>query len=520
MTKPFLSLLFLSLILSSCRGGGKKVENDAPQVDTVIIINDVPEALPDTVYPSAQLLNVTIRVLDSITAPEIASYADPYTECPGIMTFRANHLRNADMKGRIMRNPSVINIDWVFTTANDERETDFGKWGGGTGWTGQPVYIEWPESQLQGMQKYLNPGFSGKEIIVGSLASEIYFIDFETGQPSRPPLYVLNPIKGTVSLDPSLNGNLYVGQGVPAERPLGAAVIDLNKHEISHFFPEDIYAPRGWGAYDSSPVRVGQFLFRPGENGVLYKFTVTPGGLKLHSTMSYLVSGVAPGIEASMAVYRNYGYTADNHGYVICTNLDTMQPVWVYASGDDNDATPVILVEDDHPYVICSSEIDRQGIGSARIAKLDGLTGEPVWERNLPGERCDRDGKHFDGGFYASPLPGLGNCSHLLFSNVVYNNNGQNGSFIALDSNTGATVYEVPTSTYAWSSPVGFLDPDDRMYVLTGDCIGNIYLIDGIDGTVVAKRKVGYNFESSPVVTGNSAVVGSRINGIYKLSIE
>lgn len=236
--------------------------------------------------------------------------------------------------------------------------------------------------------------------------------------------------------------------------------------------------------------------------------------------MSYLVSGVAPGIEASMAVYRNYGYTADNHGYVICTNLDTMQPVWVYASGDDNDATPVILVEDDHPYVICSSEIDRQGIGSARIAKLDGLTGEPVWERNLPGERCDRDGKHFDGGFYASPLPGLGNCSHLLFSNVVYNNNGQNGSFIALDSNTGATVYEVPTSTYAWSSPVGFLDPDDRMYVLTGDCIGNIYLIDGIDGTVVAKRKVGYNFESSPVVTGNSAVVGSRINGIYKLSIE
>ncbi|MDE6288038.1 MAG: PQQ-like beta-propeller repeat protein, partial [Muribaculaceae bacterium] len=98
--------------------------------------------------------------------------------------------------------------------------------------------------------------------------------------------------------------------------------------------------------------------------------------------------------------------------------------------------------------------------------------------------------------------------------------NVQNGSFIALDAGTGKIVYTIPTSGYSWSSPVGFLDPDDRMYILTGDSIGNIYLIDGLDGTIVVKRKVGCNFESSPVVVGNSAVVGSRINGIYKLSIE
>ena len=78
----------------------------------------------------------------------------------------------------------------------------------------------------------------------------------------------------------------------------------------------------------------------------------------------------------------------------------------------------------------------------------------------------------------------------------------------------------MPLRVYAWSSPVGFVNSDDRMFVLTGDCGGNLYLIDGADGTVIKRKPVGSNFESSPVVVGNSAVVGSRGNSIFKVSLK
>lgn len=526
MTEHYKTLTLVSALaaaVTACGGGSaaSASQSDTAAADTPAVAVSAP--LSDTVYASVGMIKPRVRVLDTVTPGRIDDFTDPYRSAPGVFTFRANYLRDADMGGRVEGCPSDIVVDWVFETTTDTRETGFGRWGGGTGWTGQPLYVEWPDSVLRRFRSagHLAEGFSGREIIVGSLAAQLYFIDFNTGKASRTPIALGNPIKGTGSIDPSMNGNFYIGHGVPAERPFGALVVDLNRHKVSDIVPEDPWAIRRWGAYDPSPLRVGRFLIRHGENGIIYKYTVTPGGLKLHSEMQYTgASGGSPGIESSMSVYRNYGYTADNHGYVVCTNLDNMQPVWVYASGDDNDASTVITVENDRPYVYCSSEIDRQGTGTARLAKLDGLTGEPVWEKRIPGARFDNDGKHFDGGFYSTPLPGKGNCSHLLFSNMVYNTRGQNGSFIAVDRATGETVYEVPLRVYAWSSPVGFVNSDDRMFVLTGDCGGNLYLIDGADGTVIKRKPVGSNFESSPVVVGNSAVVGSRGNSIFKVSLK
>lgn len=503
MIRNFTYCITFLATLNACGG------NKAAEIVTNDTIVEAPEpivALPDTAYPSVSTLRVTTRVVDTVTDGTIDCYDDPYATAPGIMTFRGNQLRNADMHGSIKGTPSAIEVDWTFITETDNRSTGFGQWGGGSGWTGQPVYVEWHDGK--------------KEIIVGSLSSNVYFIDYNTGKASREPIAVGNPIKGSVSLDPSLNGNLYVGQGVPAQEPFGAMVVDLNNNIVSDFFGFDPRAPRRWGAYDSSPVRVGRFLIRPGENGCIYKFIVERGKLRLHSTMSYVAPSGPPGIETSMSVYRNYGYTADNHGYVVCTNLDNMQPVWVYHNADDNDATPVLAIEDGKPYLYCSSEIDRQGVGDAHFAKLDALTGTPVWVTRFAGQRYDTDGKHFDGGFYASPLPGQGDCSHLIFSNVVYNNSGQNGKFVAINRADGSVVYETRLNVYAWSSPVGFVNDEGHMYVLTGDCGGNLYLIRGTDGTIVAKRSVGSNFESSPVVVGNTAVVGSRGNSIYKISIR
>ncbi len=148
------------------------------------------------------------------------------------------------------------------------------------------------------------------------------------------------------------------------------------------------------------------------------------------------------------------------------------------------------------------------------------MNGKEIWKTELECERVEVHEKHFDGGYYASALPGRGNCKRLIFSNCVRNNRGQNGEFVAFNRNTGEIEYSIPLKYYAWSSPVGYMNEKDEMFILTGDTAGNLYIINGAEGKVITSRRVGANFESSPVVFGNSAVVGSRGRYIYKVSIE
>lgn len=514
------------LALTSCGGKG----NDTAREDSLAMADSIREAeekellteLPDTAYESVKLINPTTRVFDTVTDPRLNSMKDLYRSTPGVFAFRANAYRDADMGGKVTGTPTEIVVDWDFETAYDSRQTGSSQgWGGGSGWTGQPVYVEWPDSLVKKWQAKgtLSKDFSGKEIIVGSLSSNLYFIDFVTGKQSREPVYVKNPIKGSVMLDPTLNGNIYIGQGIPNERPFGAIVVNLDDHAITDTHGEDSKAPRHWGAYDSSAIRMGQFLFRPGENGTIYKFLIEPGKQNLHSSMSYTAGGRPLGMEASMSVYKNYGYTADNSGIIVCTNLNTMKPVWAYDIGDDTDSTPVVQVEDGVPYIYTGCEIDKTK-NDSKYVKLNALDGSLVWEKTVPGRRADVGAKHFDGGFYASTLPGQGNSRDLLFVNVVENLHGQNGKFIAIDRKSGNTVYEIPLKHYAWSSPVGFLNEKDEMFILTGDCSGNMYLINAREGKLISTVHVGNNFESSPVVSGNSAVVGSRGRSIYKVSLK
>ena len=492
-------------------------------VDTLALSSDekVPVeivALPDTAYPSVDNIRFTIEISDS-TSGTLCSLKDLYEEAPGAFTFRCGSRRDAAFGGKLDSIPSRICIDWTFETDEDFTETKVGTWGGGTGWTGQPVYVSWPDSMIV---RFKEKGLSAspREIMVGSLCGRVYFIDYDSGKASRSSIDTRNPIKGTISLDPTLNGNLYVGQGLSAHAPVGAHVIDLFSHRSTHFFGADPKAQRRWEAYDSSPVRVGQFLFRPGENGTIYKFTVAPGSLKLHSALRYLAGGIAPGIEASMSVFRNYGFTADNRGNILCINLNTLHPVWHYKLPDDTDSTPVVAEESDGVYVYTGCEVEHDGVTRATYVKLDALTGREVWTNRVEAQRKNINEKHFDGGFYSTALLGNGDCSDLLFVNVVQNTDQQNGAFIAIDRSTGKTVYSTPLKRYAWSSPVGFLTPDGKFFVVTGDCIGNMYLIEGRSGRVIERKSVGYNFESSPVVVGNTLVVGSRGKTIYKLSVQ
>ncbi len=528
------SLLFCVVIacslFSSCDGNRSNRTKIITSDTLITVVESNPEVKP---YPAMQLpsvesLKYEVDIFDSLHSGVIDDLADLYADAPGVLTFRGNLLRNADFAGRVKGRPDTLVVNWSFDTSSDNRETSVGTWGGGTGWTGQPLYVCWPDSMLQRFRNELKVDgckLTKKEVVFGSLCSRIYFLDFETGKPTRPSIDVQNPIKGTVSLDPFMNGNLYVGQGVPAVEPVGALCVNLFRHDISHFFGRDLNAWRGWPAYDSSPVRIGQFLIRPGENGTLYKFLVeNDGNLSLHSTLRFRKknSYVAGGIESSIAIVRNYGVVGDNHGSVVCVDLNTMQPVWYYNLGDDIDATPVIEMEDETPYVYVGCEVDRQGTeGVAKLAKINALDGCEVWCLKSRSYKTIDGEKHFDGGYYATPLLGKGNCENELFVNFVENSPdvGQPGYFVAISKKTGEVLYRVKLKHYAWSSPVQFLNEKGECFVLTADTYGNVYVFEGKSGVILCRHRIGSNFESSPVVVGDQVVIGSRGKTIYKVTV-
>lgn len=489
-----------ALILSSCSkstSGRSVVSPDSVQADTPVAT----AVLPDTMFPSAKSIKWHIDGCNNDSFP-VSGYTDLYASNSDVLTFRKTLFRDADFGGTVKGTPDSISVAWKFDTYYNSEKTRLGVWGGGSGWTGQPLYLA-----------------KSNEIVVGSLCGRVYFIDFNSGNETRKCVDVTNTIKGTVSKDPILH-NLYVGQGVPNHEPFGNLVIDLKKQQITCFNGRDPKALRGWNAWDSSPVVVGDYLFWPAENGSFYKYQRRQGSITPLAVLRYTIGGKAPGIENSLCVYGNYGYFGDNAGNILCVNLNNMHPVWCYDNKDDIDASIVCEPENGTPFIYVASEVDKQGpSGFAHLAKLNALNGSLVWEQKISCRRLKVGGKYLDGGFYSTPLPGKGNCSDLLFANVC-RNGSEGGQLIAFSKKTGQIVRTTQLRQFAWSSPVAFYNEKHEMFILTGDSGGCVYLIDAKSGHIIFHKQVAFNFESSPVVVGNAAVVGSRQNGILKLVVN
>ena len=504
------ALAILGLCVVSCKGltsQKSSVDSDSvalPRVDTVM--------LPDTAFASVDDLNYEVEMLDSATSGVLDNLINPYDTVPGIFTFRGGHLRDArTYSGKIKGVPTKIVQDWVFKTAAR------GKWGGGSGWTGEPVYVKWPKAEVDKFRKTspaLTADFSDEEIIVGSLCEEMIFLNFANGKPSRNSLQLGNPVKGSISLDPAMNGSLYAGHAVPEHEPFGHIGIDLYKHEV-------VYQ---WGGYDSSPIVAGQFLFYPAENGTLYKYErLGNGQLKMHSALRYVVKGDnGAGMESSLAIYKNYGFIGDNHGDVLCINLNTMKPVWHYDNHDDIDGTIVLEVENGVPYLYCGCEVDLQSGADTKthFVKLNGLNGSLVWEWSCPSRRSYQGDKHFDGALYCTPLLGDGNCKDTIFASFNQLDGKNTSEFLAFDKRNGNVLYRKTLNFYAWSSPVGFYNEKNELYIVIGNSSGHLYLIRAKDGEILNDQVLSSNFESSPIVKDNILVVGSRDGGIYRFHVE
>ncbi|OIJ15623.1 hypothetical protein BKP35_01115 [Anaerobacillus arseniciselenatis] len=467
------------------------------------------------------------EIVDRYLADEKQSFPEVYTEMEGVLTFRGNHLRDGPSFGAIpIADNYQLNSQWSFSTGFSQR------WGGGAGWTGQPSIIKW-DQQVRGMMN-LKDEFKVKddfvEVIYGSLDGRVYFLDLNSGEKTREPIYIGNPVKGSVSIDPRGYPLLYVGDGVPQNAKFGHRIFSLIDQSKLYFLNgNDPFAYRNWGAFDSSPLinRLTDTLVVGGENGLFYKLklntefnveeakiNVTPKPIKYR----YQVQGnFYQGIENSVAAYANLAYFADNGGSIQGIDLMTMEPFFALPPLDDTDSTIVIEVVDEHPYLYTGTEVDNIGRdGNAHIRKIDGLTGEIIWHKEYtafyyPG---------VVGGVLATPVLGKKSIDDLVIFTVARYKQRYAGLMVALNKQTGEEVWRWEMPHYAWSSPVDVYDEDGKAFLVQGDSIGNLHLLEARSGTIIDTVNLGANIEATPAVYENMIIVGTRGGKFYGVEIQ
>ena len=457
-----------------------------------------------------------------------AAASSEYSQVEGVTTFRGTNYRDGGAYGTIPENPTSLDVMWVRSIGGLD------DWGG-VGWTGQASLVRWTAEQRQMMnmvpEKQAKDGLI--EGIYATLDGRIYFFDLEDGVPTRNPINIGAPIKGSVSVDPRGLPLLYCGQGiydVNGQRvKCGTRIWSLIDQSLLYMIDgKDSVAIRKWQAFDGSPLvdAATDTLIQAGENGVLYT-------VKLNSALSGGSMTIDPkvdrfvykqsldgqvGSENSVAMYGSYVYFANNTGIIQCVDLNTLTTVWSFYAQDDIDASLVIEVEPDGAVALYgANEQDKRGAnGKSQMFKLNALTGELLWCRDSdPISQNDENG----GGSFATPAVGKQSLSDLVYFHICRTVESR-GMLYALNKATGEIVWSHAMNSYGWSSPTCVYTPSGAGYVLVGSSSGMLRLFDGLTGQIVAAADLEANIEGSPAVFDDMLVVGTRGAKIYGLKIS
>lgn len=460
-----------------------------------------------------------------------------YTNVEGVLTFRGNNYRNSASWGTADIKQKKLEISW---THDIGAVSGVGSYWPGAGWTGQPLLVHWPKETREAMG--INTEFKSKdlvEVVYPVFDSNIYFLDLETGKPTRKPIYTGFSIKGTGSIDPRGYPLFYTGQGMNENNgkfgPFTYKMFDLIKNKLVYSIPlNDPVAFRKWAASDSSAIvdKNTDTLIEPGENGIVYKVklnskfdpnakavSINPQVTKFRYRSSI---GLEYGVESSAAYYKNLMLFSDNEGGIVCLDVNKLEPVWEYNAKDDTDST-VVLEENklgaaiyQGNMVAFRGEQKQKPPYSCNIRKFDVLTGKLLWQYDVP---CIFE-SYVHGGMLSTPLIGKDDISDLIIFNIAKTKNSNTGLLLALDKETGKTVWSKELDTYSWSSPVSILGKDGKTYGIYCDFKGNMNLFDPRTGETLDKIFIGGNVEASPSIYNNMAVVGTYGKKIYGVKIK
>lgn len=461
-----------------------------------------------------------------------------YTELEGIVTFRGDNFRSGAAYGTASVSSKTLTKVWSKSTSGLS-DTDGTYWSG-SGWTGQPLIVKWPEAtrkNISAMYDWAREKEGLVEVIYATLDGHVYFYELTSGEYTRDPLNLGFNYKGAGALDPRGYPILYVGSGVDSVNGRSRVkVVNLIDNSVMfEFGHNETFANRGWHMFDSSPLVSAETdqLIYPGENGILYiihlntKYNEQTGELSVDpdNIVKWKYNGVRSGsrywlgVESSAAIINNYIFLADNGGNLMCLDLNTLKLVWVQDVLDDTNCSPVVDVEDGHPYIYISTSFHygwrSYSTAEIPIFKIGAETGEIVWRTDYTCYTV----QDLSGGVQGTIAVGKNKLSDMIFVPVARTPGASSGTLAALKKDTGEVVWEKETSMYSWSSPVDFYDADGNGYLLYCNSGFNMFLIDGKTGEQLDYMNLGGNIEASPAMYGNYAVVGTRAMRTYCIQV-
>lgn len=461
-----------------------------------------------------------------------------YTELEGIVTFRGDNFRSGAAYGTASVSSKTLTKAWSKSTSGLS-DSDGIYWSG-SGWTGQPLIVKWPEAtrkNISAMYDWAREKEGLVEVIYATLDGHVYFYELTSGEYTRDPLNLGFNYKGVGALDPRGYPILYVGSGVDSVNGRSRVkVVNLIDNSVMfEFGHNETFANRGWHMFDSSPLVSAETdqLIYPGENGILYiihlntKYNEQTGELSVDpdNIVKWKYNGVRSGsrywlgVESSAAIINNYIFLADNGGNLMCLDLNTLKLVWVQDVLDDTNCSPVVDVEDGHPYIYISTSFHygwrSYSTAEIPIFKIDAETGEIVWRTDYTCYTV----QDLSGGVQGTIAVGKNKLSDMIFVPVARTPGASSGTLAALKKDTGEVVWEKETSMYSWSSPVDFYDADGNGYLLYCNSGFNMFLIDGKTGEQLDYMNLGGNIEASPAMYGNYAVVGTRAMRTYCIQV-
>lgn len=461
-----------------------------------------------------------------------------YTELEGIVTFRGDNFRSGAAYGTAAVSSKTLTKAWSKSTSGLS-DTDGIYWSG-SGWTGQPLIVKWPDAtrkNISAMYDWAREKEGLVEVIYATLDGHVYFYELTSGEYTREPLNLGFNYKGAGALDPRGYPILYVGSGVDSVNGRSRVkVVNLIDNSVMfEFGHNETFANRGWHMFDSSPLVSAETdqLIYPGENGILYiihlntKYNEQTGELSVDpdNIVKWKYNGVRSGsrywlgVESSAAIINNYIFLADNGGNLMCLDLNTLELVWVQDVLDDTNCSPVVDIEDGHPYIYISTSFHygwrSYSTAAIPIFKIDAETGEIVWRTDYTCYTV----QDLSGGVQGTIAVGKNKLSDMIFVPVARTPGASSGTLAALKKDTGEVVWERETSMYSWSSPVDFYDADGNGYLLYCNSGFNIFLIDGKTGEQLDYMNLGGNIEASPAMYGNYAVVGTRAMRTYCIQV-
>ena len=404
-------------------------------------------------------IKVNGKDVDSFKRSDLLNFGrdNEYSALPGITTFGGNNYRNSFAYGTATITDKRLREQWTKTIGA------LGNWSG-TGWTGQPLIVQWPVETVAVMnvkQSFKDAALPLTEVIYAAMDGNIYFLDLETGSATRDPINTGFIQKGTACLDPRGYPLLFVGQGIPVDNDEGnpssyVRVYSLiSGEQIEQFGGFDWFARRKWQAYDGSPMISNDTLVYGGENGIFYtvklnaQFDVAAGTVSIDPDglikSRYEGSGYSRddttgarwfGMESSVSAFRNYAFFTDNGGRLQCVDLNTMAIKYVVDVTDESDSSVVVeeSYDDNTIYLYTGSQTRTKGsdlpdgFGYSYQRKINGLTGAIIWEKRWI---CSTGDASASGGIVATPHVGRGQISNL----VIY-------SFSLAAQSNGATATE------------------------------------------------------------------------------